>query len=260
MIQQEVQKTTALSATQLVQGYAEKPMTLMPSGRFITDDRHRKVAEMFQPGSSPAEAEAIKMRIVGSFNALPDLVGVLLRADKEGALWQALYDEGITDAYDESLSEAVKALGREGIATVAHRYELDLGVILAKNEIQALNANAETPQQPLPERQLSSATLQWLVGQARELKELKMARHNYSPEVLKAWDEQLSEIETNGHAVQDLRLALSEAQQCLDGLGGDITRDTVMGDNIDYIARARYVVEVALGARVAFPEQTTVSK
>lgn len=59
------------------------------------------------------------------------MVGVLLRANKEGTLWQALYNEGITDAYDEVLSEAVKALGDDGIALVAQRYELDPDVIRA---------------------------------------------------------------------------------------------------------------------------------
>ncbi|WP_425953220.1 hypothetical protein [Ralstonia pseudosolanacearum] len=113
---------------------AAKSLTLKPSGRFITDDQGRKVAEMFQPGDSPAEQEAIKSRIVGSFNALPGLVGVLLRADKDGGLWQALYNEGITDAYDGALSDAVKALGEDGIAMVAHRYELDPESIRAKAE------------------------------------------------------------------------------------------------------------------------------
>ncbi|WP_321820887.1 MULTISPECIES: hypothetical protein [unclassified Burkholderia] len=41
-----------------------KAMTLVPSGRFITDNEGRKVAEMYQPGDSPAETEAIKRRIV----------------------------------------------------------------------------------------------------------------------------------------------------------------------------------------------------
>lgn len=119
---------------QVMQGYADSPVILAPSGRFITDNRNRKVAEVFQPGDSPAEAEVMKRRIVGSFNALPDLVGVLLRADKEGSLWQALYNEGITDAYDEALSRAVKALGEEGLTTVAHRYDLDLEAIRAKTD------------------------------------------------------------------------------------------------------------------------------
>jgi hypothetical protein len=109
-----------------------KALTLIPSGRFITDQDGRKVAELFQPGDSPAEREAIKRRIVSSFNALPDLVGVLLRADKEGALWQALCNAGITDKYDGALSDAVKALGDVGIADVAHRYQLDLEAIRAK--------------------------------------------------------------------------------------------------------------------------------
>ncbi|MBP0639964.1 hypothetical protein [Cupriavidus sp. AcVe19-6a] len=73
---------------------------LIPSGRFIIDQDRRKVAEMFQPGDSPAETETIKSRIVRSFNALPDLVGVLMRADKEGGLWQALFNEGIGDAFN----------------------------------------------------------------------------------------------------------------------------------------------------------------
>jgi hypothetical protein len=95
---------------------------------------------------SPAEREAIKRRIVGSFNALPTLVGVLLRADKEGALWHALYNEGITDAYDDALSEAVKALGDEGIATVAHRYELDPEAVRSKVEgAEHVNSSAPHP-------------------------------------------------------------------------------------------------------------------
>jgi hypothetical protein len=105
---------------------------LIPSGRFIIDQDRRKVAELFQPGDSPAEAEAIKSRIVRSFNALPDLVGVLMRADKDGGLWQALYNEAITDAYDAALKSALKALGDAGIADIAFRYELDPESLRAK--------------------------------------------------------------------------------------------------------------------------------
>lgn len=53
--------------------------------------------------------------------------------------------------------------------------------------------------------------------------------------------------------VQRLRVALTEVSQCLDGLGGDITRERVIGSNVDYVARARYVADVALGKRVEFP-------
>ena len=109
-----------------------EPFTLVPHGRFIRDGQNRMIAEVLQPGDSVAEQESIKRRIVRSFNALPDLVGVLLRADKEGALSTALYNEGISDAYDVALAKAVSALGDEGIVTVAQRYELDLDGILAK--------------------------------------------------------------------------------------------------------------------------------
>lgn len=112
--------------------HIRKAVTLEPSGRYIIDQDHRKIAEMYQPGDSPAETEAIKRRIVRSFNALPDLVGVLMRADKEGALWQALFNEGITDAYDAALKDAVEALGETGIADVALLYELDPNSIRAK--------------------------------------------------------------------------------------------------------------------------------
>lgn len=109
-----------------------KSISLVPSGRFIIDQDHRKIAEMYQPGDSPAEMEAIKSRVVRSFNALPDLIGVLMRADKEGALWQALFNEGITDSYDVALAGAVSALGEDGIADIALRYELDPDSIRAK--------------------------------------------------------------------------------------------------------------------------------
>ncbi|MBB5546585.1 hypothetical protein [Paraburkholderia fungorum] len=101
------------------------------SGRFIVDDAGRKIAEMY-PGTSPDAKQAIKRRLVQSFNALPDLVGVLLRADKEGGLWQALYNEGITDSYDAALAASLNALGDDGIADVAARYELDPERIRAK--------------------------------------------------------------------------------------------------------------------------------
>ena len=64
--------------------------------------------------------------------ALSDLVGVLLRADKEGGIWQALYNEGITDSYDQALEGALRALGNRGIADVAHRYELDPAALLER--------------------------------------------------------------------------------------------------------------------------------
>lgn len=36
-----------------------RPLILEPSGRFVTDSQGRRVAEMLQPGDSPAEQEAI---------------------------------------------------------------------------------------------------------------------------------------------------------------------------------------------------------
>lgn len=98
---------------------------------FLNQD-HRKIAEMYQHSDSPAETEAIKNRIVRSFNALPDLVGVLMRADKEGGIWQALYNEGITDAYDAALKSALEAIGEAGIADIAFRYELGPEILRAK--------------------------------------------------------------------------------------------------------------------------------
>lgn len=99
--------------------------SLAPSGRFIVDQQGRKVAEMFHPGESPAEQEAIKRRIVGSHNALPDLIGVLLRANADKGVDTVMYGEGISDAYGAALHAALAALGDGGIADVAHRYELD---------------------------------------------------------------------------------------------------------------------------------------
>lgn len=111
--------------------------TLTPSGRFIIDAQYRKIAEMYQFGESPAETEALKQRLIGSFNVLPALVGVLLRADKEGGLWQALFNEDVTDEYNVALAQALKALGKAGIADLARRYEIDALAVLAKLELEA---------------------------------------------------------------------------------------------------------------------------
>lgn len=98
---------------------------LQPSGRFITDKTGRKIAEMFQPGDSVAEQEAYKRRLVGSFNQLPSLIGVLLRADADGRLSQVLYSEGISDAFEDVLKESLEAIGPEGVAEMIQRYEIN---------------------------------------------------------------------------------------------------------------------------------------
>ena len=52
--------------------------------------------------------------------------------------------------------------------------------------------------------------------------------------------------------ISRLRVALSEIHQSLDGLGAVITRETTIGENIDYVARSRYFAAVALGLQQPF--------
>lgn len=103
--------------------------SLQPSGRFITDKLGRKVAEMMQPGDSVSEQETYKRRLVGSFNALPTLFGVLLRADADGKLSNVLYAEGLSDAYEVVFKEALTAMGESGVAEMLQRYELEPSAI-----------------------------------------------------------------------------------------------------------------------------------
>jgi len=57
---------------------------LVVSGRFIAGEQGRKNAVLFQPGDSPVDQEAIRnARFARSTHCGP-LVGVLLRAAKEG--------------------------------------------------------------------------------------------------------------------------------------------------------------------------------
>lgn len=57
--------------------FEEQSLTLVPSGRFITDGQGRKIAEVFQPGDSPLEQCALKRRIIRSFNGFPILATAL---------------------------------------------------------------------------------------------------------------------------------------------------------------------------------------
>ncbi|MYM92418.1 hypothetical protein [Duganella vulcania] len=81
--------------------------------------------------------------------ALLDLVGVLLRADREEALSDVLHNEGIGDAYAQAMVEALKALGRDGVAVIAHRYETavpaELQAMLAEDDGKSAAAPAAPP-------------------------------------------------------------------------------------------------------------------
>jgi hypothetical protein len=101
------------------------------------DDKEHAIFNALDSGANVSGAyttsrDSLASEVSGLRASLADIVGVLLRADKEGALWQALSNEGITGKYDGALSCAVKALGDVGIADVAHRYELDPEAIRAK--------------------------------------------------------------------------------------------------------------------------------
>lgn len=56
--------------------------------------------------------------------ALIDLIGVLLRANTEGGLWLALSNEGITDAYTQSVTSGLQTIGTNGIAEIERRYDV----------------------------------------------------------------------------------------------------------------------------------------
>jgi len=61
----------------------------------------------------------------------------------------------------------------------------------------------------------------------------------------------------SGPNKQELRAALSEIAESLDGLGGPITVQSIEDD---YIARARYLSEVAVGKREAFAPADEINK
>ncbi|VVE17780.1 MULTISPECIES: hypothetical protein [Pandoraea] len=73
-------------------------------------------------------------------------------------------------------------------------------------------------------------------------------------------DSLLTKLGNLRFANQSLTTALSEVAACLDGLGRAITFDSVHGNEVDWVTRARYVVEVALGRRVAYPDIDTVGE
>jgi len=54
--------------------------------------------------------------------------------------------------------------------------------------------------------------------------------------------------------IDTLKAALSDVTACLDGLGAPISSETVDGAKVDYVTRAKYVAEVALGKRLPFAE------
>ncbi|VWC80537.1 hypothetical protein BLA39750_01165 [Burkholderia lata] len=58
---------------------------------------------------------------------------------------------------------------------------------------------------------------------------------------------------------QALVSALTEVEACLDGLGVAESIDTVVGDNVDWVTRARYLTAVALGRRKPYPERESVA-
>jgi hypothetical protein len=58
---------------------------------------------------------------------LGDLVGVLLRADKDKELSDTLYREGISDAYEEVMNGAISHLATsEALPEILHRYEAEV--------------------------------------------------------------------------------------------------------------------------------------
>lgn len=62
----------------------------------------------------------------GALSALLTLAGVLLRADQDRAIRDAIHNEGMDDSYCSALFHALSALGDDGLSELAHTYELDL--------------------------------------------------------------------------------------------------------------------------------------
>jgi len=85
--------------------------------------------EVPPPADGPASGASAH---TGVQAALSTLLGVLLRADQQGGLWQALFNEGITDAYDPALDAALSVLGEDAVADIAHRYDLDRDALLER--------------------------------------------------------------------------------------------------------------------------------
>ncbi|WP_199028452.1 hypothetical protein [Ralstonia sp. ASV6] len=98
-------------------------------GRFpmLAGDLRRTVESLVEQALGEKTKPAVLQTAPGA--ALSSLVGVLLRANTAGAVDAVLHIEGITDAFDQAMEEAAKALGRAGLADVARRYELDPVVV-----------------------------------------------------------------------------------------------------------------------------------
>ena len=125
-----------------------------------------------------------------AMTALIDLTGVLLRANAEGGLWLALNNEGITDAYMQSVTEALKVLGQQGIAEMERRYDIKV-----PDELKAERVCAAPVTSPLFNgKGYFLRYMQALLEDARELKQLKLEAHaDYSDADLAQWDKRLDE-------------------------------------------------------------------
>ncbi|MBK1901989.1 MULTISPECIES: hypothetical protein [Burkholderia cepacia complex] len=76
---------------------------------------------------------------------------------------------------------------------------------------------------------------------------------------LKTTESLITKLGTARRESQALVSALTEVEACLDGLGVAESIDTIVGDNVDWVTRARYLTAVALGRRKPYPERESVA-
>lgn len=71
-------------------------------------------------------------------SALIELLGVLLKANRNGKLMRALDDEGLSDAYIMSVKDSLKSLGRNAVSEFERRNQTTVPTVcLARPAVKA---------------------------------------------------------------------------------------------------------------------------
>ncbi|MBB5546556.1 hypothetical protein [Paraburkholderia fungorum] len=164
-------------------------------------------------------------------------------------------DEDAAGLYQVSFSQAVQKdqeLRREVLAEIALKvFHAHQGIeVLSDFEIEVVDAFGRVVD---PETQYEGFGED--DGDVEKISEpLTELRDSTSPESI------VTKVGNLRLANQNLTTALAEVAACLDGLGVEVTFNSVHGDATDWVTRARYVAEVALGRRHAYPDLDLVGE